>query len=544
MKATTSSFGSPITAKVCLPEFNPIVSNVLMNKIRLFIIAVFTTAVSNAQEPADALRFSWTVSNGTARQQAIGGAMGSLGGDITATFINPAGLGFYRTGDGVLSPAYHFGKNKSNFFDHKEKSRDGKFDVGASGFVFGGATNSKTRSMALSIAFNTIANFRSDILYRGLNKQSSYSQKFLEEIKNGNIKDGNTVASNFPFGTSLAFNTYWIDTVGGGTNGNFQFQSRAANVLRTGLIQEQKIENRGGIYEGAIGLAANLNDKLYLGGSFGIPYLDYQRAVAFTEADATSDPTNKFDFATIKEDLHTKGTGINLKLGMIYKPSESWRLGFAFHTPTVYSLTDYYTYEVTTNTEAYKGIYTASSKDFTDGKPAQSKYMHVTPYKIMGSASYVLREVQDVTRQKGFLTADVEYINYKASSYLSDTQDGVENADQKNYFGQLNKAIAQAFKSAFNFRVGGELKFTTLMIRAGAAYYGNPYKEISGGAGHKLNFSGGIGYRNKGFFADITYVHSIVNDLHTPYRLQSSPYPTAKINSVIGNIITTVGIKF
>ena len=57
-----------------------------------------------AQEPADALRYSWYTSSGTARQQAIGGAMGSLGGDISATFVNPAGIGFYKTGDFVLTP--------------------------------------------------------------------------------------------------------------------------------------------------------------------------------------------------------------------------------------------------------------------------------------------------------------------------------------------------------------------------------------------------------------------------------------------------------
>jgi hypothetical protein len=54
--------------------------------------------VLQAQEPDDALRYAWTQPNGTARQQAIGGAMGSLGGDLSALFVNPAGLGFYKTG--------------------------------------------------------------------------------------------------------------------------------------------------------------------------------------------------------------------------------------------------------------------------------------------------------------------------------------------------------------------------------------------------------------------------------------------------------------
>lgn len=515
-----------------------------MKKILLSTIAAYAALHSYAQEPSDALRFSWTVPNGTARHQAIGGAMGSLGGDITATFINPAGLGFYKTGDGVFSPAYHFGKNKSSFLGRNEKDNEGKLDFGTTGFVFGSGSNEKARSVALSLAFNTTANFRSDILYRGLNKQSSYSQKFLEEINNANVKDGNIVSSDFYYGTSLAFNTFWIDTIGGGTNGNFQFQSRAAKLLPTGLFQEQKVENRGGIYEGALGLAANLDDKLFLGGTLGVPYLNYRRESSFTEADATDNANNSFDFATFRENLHTKGVGLNLKLGAIYKPSESWRLGFAFHTPTVFNLTDYFTYEVTTNTENYKGIYTDFSKDYTGGQQSQSKYLHVTPYKAIASVSYVLREIQDVTRQRGFLTADVEYVNYKASSYIADTDDEVDNSEQKTYYKSLNRAINEAYKGAFNFRVGGELKFTTIMVRAGAAYYGNPYKAVSGGKGDKLNLSGGLGYRHKGFFVDLAYVHSMVNDIHTPYRLESGAFPTARIASTVGNVIATVGYKF
>ncbi|MDB5196361.1 MAG: hypothetical protein JWP88_732, partial [Flaviaesturariibacter sp.] len=108
----------------------------------------------------------------------------------------------------------------------------------------------------------------------------------------------------------------------------------------------------------------------------------------------------------------------------------------------------------------------------------------------------------------------------------------------------LNKAINEAYKGAFNFRVGGELKFTTIMVRAGAAYYGNPYKAINGGSGNKLNLSGGLGYRNKGFFIDLTYVHSMTEDIHTPYRLQNAPFPTAQIKSTVGNVVATVGYKF
>jgi hypothetical protein len=82
------------------------------------------------------------------------------------------------------------------------------------------------------------------------------------------------------------------------------------------------------------------------------------------------------------------------------------------------------------------------------------------------------------------------------------------------------------------------------MVRLGAAYYGNPYQNIHGEKGNKLNLSGGLGYRNKGFFIDLTYVHSMQKDIHFPYRLEDAPYYAANLKSNVGNALMTVGIKF
>ena len=62
----------------------------------LSAIAVITATQLTAQLPEDAIRMSWNTPSGTARNQAIGGAMGSLGGEITSVFVNPAGLGIQK----------------------------------------------------------------------------------------------------------------------------------------------------------------------------------------------------------------------------------------------------------------------------------------------------------------------------------------------------------------------------------------------------------------------------------------------------------------
>jgi hypothetical protein len=513
-----------------------------MKRIVFIAFCIALTQCIMAQEPADALRYSWYTSSGTARQQSIGGAGVSLGGDITSTFINPAGLGFYKTGDFVLTPGFKLFDNKSTYFGRTEKDSRNSFAFGTSGIVIGdGDNNKKNISGGFALAINQTANFSSNMLYRGMNTQSSYSQKFLEEIQNNNDRDANHVAQGYPFGTSLAFNTYWIDTIAGGSSGNYQFQSRALPLLGTGLLQENKITNRGGITEVALGVGVNHKDKLYWGVTMGVPILSYEREATFTEADATNNPNNKFDFASLTENLTTKGYGLNLKGGIIYKPQEYIRLGLAIHSPTFYMLKDIYSASVTANTESYKGLLTQSAEDIT-GSGAAFKYWMFTPYRIMAGASYVLREVEDVRKQKGFITADIEYVNYKASSFTTDPN-GDNSQSTKDYLKSLNKTIDKAYKDAFNFRLGGELKFTTIMARLGGAYYGNPYKNLNGEKGNRFQVTGGLGYRDKGIFIDLAYVYTTGKDVHYPYRLQNAAFSGATIKNTGGNILLTVGFK-
>lgn len=510
-----------------------------------------------SQEPADALRYGWQTPGATARIQAIGGAMGSLGGDVTATFVNPAGLAFYRTGDFVITPRFQWGRTKAKYLDREEREQNDRFNFGTTGVVFGGDVGSsrgKVKSAAISLAYNRTADFNSNFLYRGINTRSSYSQRFLEEIAANNDRDANVVSGgvspndprfqpNYLNGTSLAFNTFWIDTVGGSTNGNFQFQSRAANLLRNGggLLQQQTVATSGGMHEFAFGMAVNLNNKWMFGGTLGVPVIVYNRKSEFVEADP-SENKNRFDYASITEDFQTRGFGLNLKLGAIYKPAEFWRLGLAIHTPSLLTLTDTYNYTVTTNNDSI--TLTQATSDFNaNDEKSQYRYQITTPYRIIGSISYVLREIEDVTKQRGFITADVEYVNYSATSFS--THDEFNNgAGDEAYLRSLNQAIDRAYKGAFNFRVGGELKFTTLMVRLGAAYFGNPYRDIKGEFGDRLNLSGGLGYRNKGFFVDVTYVHSMNRDVHFAYRLSNADYSGANLRNTAGNVVATLGFKF
>jgi len=511
-------------------------------KTKLFIAILFVATKIYAQEPADALRYSWLTQTGTARNQAIGGAGGSLGGEFSTMFMNPAGIGFYKTSEFVFTPAVSLQKNKSAYIGTSASASKSNFNLGTTGFLFSlpDYKNSKIRNYTIGLGINRAADFNSNIFYRGTNNKSSYSEKYLEELVNNNVTDPNNAANDFPFGSSLALNTYIIDTTEA-ADGSVSGYKSLANPS-TGLNQQNTIRTSGGITDIALAGALNLKDKLFFGASLTVPVLNYDRTNIFKESDATASTTNNFNYFEVTETLETKGYGVNGKVGLIYKPVEYVRVGLAFHSPTFYELTDKYTTSITSDVEGYGGgdrVKTQASGVFTNDLPGELKYNLTTPWRAIASASYVFREIENVKKQRGFITADVEYVNYKSSSFTAID----ENADTKNYFKDLNAVIHQQYKSAFNFRLGGELKFNTLMFRLGGAYYSNPYKNKENDKGSRVKLGGGLGYRDKGFFVDLTYVYAINKDVHYPYRLEENSFDKASIKNNVGNIVATVGFK-
>lgn len=526
-----------------------------MNR-KFYLIAVLLAGQqAMAQIPEDALRMSWNVPSGSARSQAIGGAMGALGGEITNLWVNPAGLGFYKTSELVLSPGFTMASSKGSFRETDATAdKLNRFNLGASGLVFGwGDKYSKWSSKAFSIGVNRTANFAGSTYYKGTNDYSSFTEPLANEFFNyyTDQRTNNPSLTNeqiinraiddrsVSVLTRMALYTYLVD-VENGPNGQGTVFSRAEDV---GIVtQERQVTTKGGITEIALGFAGNMDDKFYVGGSLGVPIVNYQRNSMFKESDASTD-LNDFNYSTYTEEFTSKGVGINAKLGVIFKPVERLRIGVAVHSPSLYALKDKTTSKMVTDAEGLfapnSGLDSISSPTLYDAKKdPEFKYDLVSPWKFMLSGSYVLNEVEDVSRQRGFISADIEYVTYGSSKFNE-----AEDKGEGEYFKQVTEAVKQSYKGALNFRVGGELKFNTIMTRLGFAYYGNPYedKELKG---HKMNVSGGLGYRDHGIFIDLTYVRSLNKDVDFPYRVdapRANTYATIKDNS--SNIMLTFGIK-
>lgn len=497
-----------------------------------------------AQIPEDVLRYSFYPQSGTARAMAIGGAMGSLGGDITANYVNPAGLGNYKTGEFVFSPAFILNNNSVNFRGTNAKSnKNGLILGGPIGIVYGAANPYKQGvSSSISLAVSQTANFNNTTHYAGYNNYSSFSEQFAEQAAKG--LNGSSIGNllndpQYAYGAAPALYTYLVDTFSGNV-----VKALPEFVLQSGkaLYQQNTLQTRGGIYEIALSFASNHNDKFLIGGGIGLPIVNYNSINTFKENDTSSVTNNNFGYFNLIDSFSTKGVGVNLKFGMIYKPTEHIRLGFAIHTPSyMWSLKDRRNLNLVVNTENYKGLQSVSSQLFTNGTPGESSYSLLTPWKFLVSGSYVFSQVENVTGQKGFLTADIEYVPHGGSSFYSANPEPA--VGEKEYYQSLNKVIKTQYKGAVNFRVGGELKFNVIMARLGFAYYANPNKD-AGLKTNKILLSGGLGYRNKGFFVDLSYVHSINKDVNFPYRLQDKDNTYANLKNQLGSIIASVGFKF
>ena len=82
-----------------------------------------------------------------------------------------------------------------------------------------------------------------------------------------------------------------------------------------------------------------------------------------------------------------------------------------------------------------------------------------------------------------------------------------------------------------------------MAYRLGASYSMNPYSSPDLKA-NRTTFSGGVGYRKKGIFIDLTYVEAVTNDVNFPYRLADKDNLYSTVKQYTGNVILTFGIKF
>lgn len=495
---------------------------------KYFIIismSILLPFMMNGQDLADALRYSNTFSQGTARSGAMGNAFGALGGDFTSVGINPAGIGLYRSGEFAITPRSISSNMASSYWGNSIEDSQYKFTLNNVSYVSAIPVAARNEAGLVSVNFglgyNRLKDFNSNSIAQGFNVDGSYMDLFADNANRDVWSD---------YYEELAYQSYVLNL----DEGLDEYWTEMSDA---GYGQSQRISKtvNGSIDEYSFAAGLNFNHKFYLGASVGIADLYYSESKTITEIDENGDIPffNDYSFNSY---LRTNGTGYNFKFGAIYKPINEIRLGVSVHTPTFYRLTD-----------AFETTMQSSITDEDGTKPYESlspyneyDYKLETPMRATFSGAFIIA-------RRGLLSIDYELVNYGKAKLRS----GGEGYD----FVDENMDISEAYKTTGNLRVGGELMASkSVSLRAGLEYHPTAYNSMAFGArqpnsdANLMVYSGGLGYRSGAFFADLAYRYSTTEIYDMPYKTPvSTAYAEPKTISydmTKHDVLFTVGFKF
>lgn len=547
-----------------------------MKKYLLLIAAISGASAISAQSAMDAFQVSQQDIKGTARFMSMAGAFGALGGDMTVLNQNPGGIGVYRSSEVGFTLNLDCQKSKAtsqNISHNQDKTR---FYLNNIGYIGTFRLPSKVvPNLNFGFTFNKTASFNRQ--YRGAVPRLDMSlSNYIAGINNNNditVADLESTGSYDPYNPNdggftspwisiLGYDSYlvtptgnednpeWVGQWGQGTNGSGYF-----TVEETGSLDEYNISFGG-----------NIANILFWGMDFGIVDMNYTSRTVWGEslenAYVPAGRDNSLVRANADWSLYNyynlKGTGFNYKLGFIVRPIQELRLGFAFHTPTWYTLNQTFYGDIDyryDNTSIKPGM--AQTNNGYDGY--NSSYFH-TPWKIIASAAGVIDH-------KFIISADYEWTGYKGMKYSDNTGydywDWNPSYTADPYF-DVNNDIKTYYKPMNTIRIGAEFRpISSFSVRAGYAHSSSPVTaEAKEGkttiytAGTNTSFAFdnstdyitcGLGYRKGGFYVDAAYVYKHrTSEFHAYAQDPASSIksPSAEISSDDHQVVLTMGFKF
>ncbi len=480
-----------------------------------------------SQNDIDAIRYSQTYFGGTSRSKAMAGSFGALGADGSCMGINPAGIGLYKKGDINISFGLKFYSVEATH--NGTTTKDFKASVPFDGLTLVGAWDSKLNPdnhHALGLSLNQIANFNSNTSIEGSSNFKSISKDFLASANGKSLQNLDNTYSG------MAYDNYLIDIYDTVNN-------KYTSLINTkyDLLQTKSIESTGRINEWCINYAYGYKDKLYVGATLGMPSVSYNYNSVYSETDvndsmrlSTNTPptyyypaqgVGGFKSLSYQETYKTTGMGYNLKLGVIYRAADFIRLGAAFHTPTIYNLTDSYVYKMTGNYDE-GGSFTSQYPPDNGGR---FNYKIITPMKFTGSVALLYKKL-------GALNVDYDIINYKQASLQSSPQE----------FSDVNSTIRKKYNQTSNLRVGAEANLKPFFVRLGYAMYGSPFGETFNGDFVRSFYTGGLGFRSNKFYVDVSFTKSLSSENYYMYGPNYVDKSTLKNSGT--TIAFSIGSKF
>ena len=251
----------------------------MKSKYIFFAVSLFTALSANAQETYENAKLAGEDLNGTARYVGMGGAMEALGADISTIGSNPAGIGLFRHNNISVSGGLLMQSDGKEFANGKKTNLS--FDQ------IGGVYSTRTGQKSfLNFGFNYHKGKNFDYILNAAGSLSNSSQNKQSYIKGalGNQNEGgfyvdknkdgqnigyvNSTSKNVAYTWSQIDYLYWNNLIPDKNTGRFNYESATGyNLARanTGYI---------GNYDFAV--SGNLNDRVYLGLTFGMKDVNYK----------------------------------------------------------------------------------------------------------------------------------------------------------------------------------------------------------------------------------------------------------------------------
>lgn len=485
-------------------------------------VIVAATGELHAQYSEDALRFSRSQWGSNARFKAIGAQTG-VGGDLSSVGSNPAGIGLFTRSEISITPVFNGYNNSSSYIGKQSLTRGDKLGLANAAVVFhsrvskpkGAKLDQGWLSFNFGLGYNQTQGFDNSIGYSGTNPKNSIADYFAESATN--LKGApNTLQSGSL--ERMAYDNYLI---GYDRPGRYYFPETDINNVQT------KNDLRFGQQsEVNFSFGANYSNQFYIGASVGVANINFNTNDTYIEKGFNVTERNDYELS-YRQSQNTRGSGINAKIGAIYRPIPNVRLGATLESPTWYTIDDSYSEGLDTK----YGKNRVDSQFVNDDEFYDFTYKLRTPLKVSTGIAYFFDD-------KGFISADIDYVDYSTINFAA------ANTGDTQVISDNNQDVLSKYTDAINFRVGAEYKINKLMLRGGYGLQGDPYVPIDNKSFKISTYSAGLGYRINSYYIDMTYQKVTSNSERWPYALNNIPTSIANIKNSRNNVFLTVGTRF
>ncbi|MGB4837600.1 MAG: hypothetical protein WBP08_01275 [Saprospiraceae bacterium] len=492
-----------------------------MKNIYIIIALTFVGQIIKTQNISDVVRWSSIDYVGTARTIGVGSSFGAMGGDFSVININPAGIADYRVSEFMLTPSLR-GFNVDAAFDKAMTSTQNKkgssLGLDNLGFVIAKRPGGNWTSSNFAIGYSRTADLQRNVLVSG--KINGSITTYFAEQANGKVVDDLDDYIAYP-----AYNTGAIYDFDKDNYYETDFLNLGQKIFR-----QQELIQKGGINELTFGWAGEYKSNMNFGLSVGVPFASFEELKTYTENDP-SDEIPVFSSLEYIERLNTSGVGFNFKAGFTYKIAKKIRLAGAFHSPTWYRFTDDYSSSMT-----YSFIDQKQETYSYDSGDGTFEYKITTPWRAIGSLGTTYR-VGDVV---GFVNADIEHLDYTNANYNGTAFNS--SPEEQKWTNEVNGQIQKRLGSATNLRLGTEVGYKNLRLRAGYSWERTAFN-ADDFYNNKVSF--GIGFREDNFFMDLGFRVAQYSEGYNPYVvLDRELDPLAVIDTKRTRMALTLGFKF